>query len=171
LTQDIWEEKVEKDFMTILTDKIKRSAFIIRSICILAIVVFEFNSCTPDLSDDPIPFQPFDDIVINLSLPAYVSLATDQGSKYVSGGIKGIIIYRKSASTYLAFERNCSYHPNEACSNVDVHASTIYMEDSCCGSTFSFPNGEPTGGPAWRPLRQYITVLNGNQLTITDDIL
>lgn len=125
-----------------------------------------------DMTDDPIPYVPFDQIVINLNLPLYSKDLNANGYVYLDqGGVRGIILYRQNATTYLAFERNCSFHPNEACATVEVHASTLYMTDACCGSTFTFPSGEPNGGPAWRPLIQYYTSLRGSELTITDERL
>ncbi|NJM25436.1 MAG: hypothetical protein HC859_08055 [Bacteroidia bacterium] len=53
---------------------------------------------------------------------------------------------------------------------MEVHATTLFMFDPCCGSNFNF-NGEPTSGPAWRELRQYYADLDGFDLTITDDVL
>jgi hypothetical protein len=128
------------------------------------------GSCDTERIDDAIPPVTFPDIFINLSLPAYVALAADGGSLYVNGGVRGIIIYRQNVSTYLAFERNCSFQPNDACATVEVHSSTLFMQDVCCGSVFNFI-GEPTGGPAWRPLRQYVTDLNGTELTVTDEVI
>src|SRR5882672_5492444 len=87
-TPDIGEEKVERVFMTTRTENLKRILKTYQNIGLIVLLSF-VSSCTPDLSDDPIPYQPFDDIVINLGLPAYLSLSTDQGYKYVSGGIKG----------------------------------------------------------------------------------
>ena len=127
--------------------------------------------CTPDLSDDAIPWQPFDVININLNLPEYISLKTDGSSMYIDGGVRGIILYRQNTSNYIAYERNCSFQPNSACATVDVHVSTLYMLCSCCSSTFDFATGYPTGGQAWRPLRRYETSLNGSTLTITDRIV
>jgi hypothetical protein len=129
------------------------------------------TTCSPDLSDDPIPLAFFQEIVINLSLPENTDLITT-GYKYIGGraGVRGIIVYRQSPTRYLAFERNCSFQPNSACATVDVHISTFFMQDPCCSSTFNW-EGNPTGGPAWRPLRQYFTRLNGNMLTITDEVL
>jgi len=136
---------------------------------ISVVILYFIVSCNQDLVDDPIPFQPFDPIVINLSLPAYVSLATDGGYVYVNdGGVRGIILYRKTSSTYLAFERNCSFQPNDACAT--INAQILDMKDNCCGSTFNY-SGNPTGGMAWRPLQQYKTSLSGNTLTITDTVL
>ena len=141
-----------------------------KKICSIALLIF--LSCSPELSDDPIPPIIFEDIVLTLTLPENINLNKDGGYRdlslaYPNGGVRGIIVYRKNAITYLAFEKNCSYLPNEAGSTVDVHSSTLYMLDASCGSTFNW-DGNPTGGPAWRPLRQYETILNGVQLTITD---
>lgn len=134
----------------------------------------QFFSCTPDLTDAQIPFQPFSPITLNLNLPENVDLRTDGGFKIIpssEGGVQGIIVYRLNLTTYLAYERNCSYHPNDACVTVEVHSSRLFMIDPCCNSTFRFDTGEPTGGPAWRPLRQYETLITGSELTITDNIV
>jgi hypothetical protein len=128
-----------------------------------------FIGCAPDLSDDSIPFRSFPDIVINVSLPAYNKLNTT-GSQYIDGGIRGIILRKASPNVYYAFERNCSYHPNEACSTVEIHISGLFMTDPCCSSSFDF-EGNPTGGVAWRPLGKYQTSLDGSMLTITDRVL
>lgn len=138
------------------------------------IIILALFSCEPNLVDDPIPFVSFNDVVINLSFPEFINLNKDGGFKDINNqnaGVRGIIIYRKSSTTYLAFEKNCSYHPNEACATVEVHASGLFMTDPCCGSSFNFDDGLPNGGPAWRPLRQYRTQLNGSVLTITEEIL
>jgi nitrite reductase/ring-hydroxylating ferredoxin subunit len=127
------------------------------------------DGCSSEMSDDPIPYVPFTPIVLNLSLPSYTSLQTS-GFIYVDGGVRGILIY-KNGSSYIAYERNCSFQPNDACATVDMHSSTLYMEDPCCNSTFTPSTGQPASGPAWRPLRKYATSLSGNELTITDEIV
>lgn len=153
----------ENKFQTILRRQLTKVAVII----VLFVV-----GCSPDLSDDPIPYQAFPAFTINLNLPLYHSLNTDGGWKYTDdGGVRGIIIYRQNASTYIAYERNCSYQPNGACATIEVHNSNLYLEDPCCGSSFDFSSGLPTGGPAWRPLNKYETILNGSDLTITDQLV
>ncbi|MCI0750345.1 MAG: hypothetical protein L0Y35_00750 [Flammeovirgaceae bacterium] len=132
-------------------------------------------SCSTDPAIEPIPIVPFSDIQIDLNLPKYVALKSDGGvyfddPDFELAGVKGIILYRKNATTYYAFERNCPFLPYDACSTVDVHSSLIYMQDVCCGSIFNF-EGQPTGGPAISPMRKYATSLNGTQLTITDTII
>lgn len=159
--------------MTMRTNRLNQLHLKIIALSLLISAGFLGQGCDSGsaMDDDPIPYLIFDEIVINLSLPAYADLKSDGGYVYMEGGVRGLIVYRESATSYIVFERNCSYHPNDACATVDVHVSTLYMVDACCKSTFSFPAGEPNGGPAWRPLRQYRTYLAGSELTITDEIL
>ncbi len=156
-----------KDFMTIPQNRVFRST-ITRLLIVFSILMC---SCGQDLTDDPIPVVPFPDTIINLSFPEYQKLAFDGGYKTISTiGVRGVIVYRNNSATYLAFEVNCSYHPNEASANVSVHSSGLYMTCTGCGSNFSFA-GQPTGGIAWRPLRKYRTVLSGSNLTISNEIV
>ncbi|HMP99870.1 MAG TPA: hypothetical protein PKC24_08820 [Cyclobacteriaceae bacterium] len=128
------------------------------------------EACTPELFDDPIPYIPFNDILINTSLPQYSSLRITNGFAEVSGGVRGIILYRRDQNTIMAYERNCSFQPNDACATVNVHPSGLFMTDPCCNSNFSFENGFPTAGIAWRPLHRYRTIFDGINLTITDEL-
>ena len=128
------------------------------------------TACEPQLSDDPIPLIAFQDLEINLTLPAYSKLRNDGGLLAVGGGVRGIIIYRVNANLFRAFDRNCSYHPNEASSTVDIDASNLFLKDYSCGSQFNRETGQPMSAPAWRPLRQYRTeVIGGTVLRITSD--
>lgn len=138
----------------------------------LAALAATFSSCDPQLTDDPIPIVAFQDQVINLTLPEFSTLRNDKGFKAINNiGVRGVIVYRVNGLTYRAYERNCSFHPNAAASTIDIHSSGLYLQDTSCGSTFDFAEGTPTGGPAWRPLRQYRTELNGSILTITDEVI
>ncbi len=139
---------------------------------ILYIIIFALAGCRPDLSDDAIPWQPFDVIQLNLNLPEYINLKTDGGYKVLDdAGVRGIILYRQNASQFIAYERNCSFEPNSACATVEVHVSTLFLFCACCSSNFDFATGLPTSGPAWRPLRRYYTSVNGSTLTITDEVV
>jgi hypothetical protein len=164
------EGKVERGFMITL-HSFKRFN-VLRSLIGKALLSIVILSCEPDLSDDPIPYVHFNDIVINLTLPEFSGLASDGGYKYVNGGVKGIIVYRKNSSTYIALERNCTFQPNDACATVEVDVTNSYIHnDGCCGSQFFF-YGRVKTGPAWRPLQQYETLLSGgNTLTITDQVV
>ncbi|GAB3829652.1 hypothetical protein GCM10028821_16680 [Hymenobacter jeollabukensis] len=106
--------------------------------------------------------------LVNLTTQEAAALRFDKGFIYRPGGVRGIIVVRQSAQQYLAFERNCSYQPYDACAKVSVDASRFFLVDTCCASRFDLTNGLPTSGPARRSLRQYTTTLNGNLLYITN---
>lgn len=118
-------------------------------------------------------YASFPEIVINLSLPDYSSLKFDGGIKEINDtGIRGIVVYRLNSTTYIAYDRNCSFHPNDVyCSTIEVDFSRLFLKDPCCNSTFNFSDGMPTGGPASRPLIRYRTELVSSVLTITDEII
>jgi hypothetical protein len=128
------------------------------------------NACAPNDYDDPVPYAPFPDIVLNLNLPENIGLKTTGATLSVDdGGVRGIIVYCNQPNDYIAYERNCTYHPNDACATVNVDASKLFLVDPCCGSTFELGTGNPTGGVAIRPLVQYKTTYDGLYLTITDE--
>lgn len=156
-------EKVEKVFMSILHRVQSQRYF--------QLVFLLLVACSPDMSDDQIPYQPFPDIVLNLNLPENFALKSKGSVKLVNGGIRGIIVYCEDVGVYHAYERNCSYHPNDACATVNVDNSNLFMIDPCCGSSFEFTTGNPTGGAAWRPLQEYQATYNGIDLIITDDVI
>lgn len=129
-------------------------------------------ACSPDLSDDAIPVAHFPDIILDLSLPSNIALASKGGVKELNeGGVRGIIVYCEDRGIYHAYERNCSYTPNQACATVDIDVSRLFMIDPCCGSSFDFKTGQPLGGVAWRPLRKFQAIANGTELIITETII
>jgi nitrite reductase/ring-hydroxylating ferredoxin subunit len=133
-------------------------------------ILVVFSHCNNDWLDDPIPVTVFPDKPILLNNEPNLSM--DGGFIYVNDiGVRGVIIYRQNASNYIAYERNCSYRPLDACATVEVDGSNLFMIDPCCSSLFEFSTGIPQAGPAWRPLRRYATSLNGTLLTITSDFL
>jgi len=124
------------------------------------------GSCESSEPEDQIPVAIVNE-TINLTNQQYLNLQFDGGHVNIDGGVRGITIYRVSSNEYRAFERNCSFEPLNTCARVEVDGSNLFFIDPCCTSTFDF-NGFPTGGPASLPLRQYVTLLQGNFLTITN---
>jgi len=113
----------------------------------------------------------FPEITVNLTYPQFQRLKSDEGYAYISGGMRGIILYRVNENSILAFDRACPHHPEASCAEVQVDMSSLFLIDRCCKSTFNFENGSPTGGPAQRPLLQYHTELSGMVLKISDEII
>jgi nitrite reductase/ring-hydroxylating ferredoxin subunit len=127
--------------------------------------------------NDAQPQIPYAPVNLSLSLGAqeYAALRFDNGAVTIpakgpagNGGVKGVIVVRQSAGTYLAFERNCPYQPYDACSLVSLDRnSKLFMRDSCCTSQFDL-KGQVTGGPAPLPLKQYSVSVQGALLSITN---
>lgn len=113
----------------------------------------------------------FPTITVNLSYPQFQRLKLDQGFVYLEGSWKGIILFRQSENTYLAYERACPHHPNDPCGHVQVDGSSLFMICHCCRSSFNFADGQPMGGPAQRPLIQYRVDMDGSTLKISDEII
>ncbi|NOS55893.1 MAG: hypothetical protein HOP37_06505 [Cyclobacteriaceae bacterium] len=109
----------------------------------------------------------FPPVTINLNYPQYQRLRLDGGYQYVDDvGMRGVIIYRLDVTTYIAYERLCSFEDDAI---VSVDGSGLFMKG--CQSTYDFSDGRPSGGSAFRPLLRYRTSLTGNSLVITDEIV
>jgi len=114
------------------------------------------------------------DTYVYLNQPLYVNLQAINGWVYISGGVKGIIVYH-GIDGYKAYDRSCTYDPNTACSpSIYVSTDNITSLDSCCSGTaccnskFILSDGGPISGPATVALVQYQTELSsdGSQLHI-----
>ena len=136
---------------------------------------FVLAACGAKNDDQPlIPYAPVN-LSINITNQQYAALRMDNGAVTLpvkgpagDGGVKGVIVVRQSAGSYLAFERNCPYRPFDACALVNLDRnSRLFMRDSCCNSQFDL-RGQITGGPTPRPLKQYSTSLQGTLLNITN---
>ena len=63
---------------------------------------------------NPVPNIPFD-ISINITLPSYSDLMGVSGWAYVNGGSRGIIVYRRGISDFVAFDRHSPADVNGDC--------------------------------------------------------
>lgn len=105
---------------------------------------------------------------IDLNDAPYAPLNAVGGSVNVTGGVRGIVIYRKSQEEYNAFDRNCSYEPLNDCARIETDSTLNTATDPCCGSRFQLTDGFPFKGPAVRPLKAYKTNLDGSKLTVAN---
>jgi len=95
------------------------------------------------------------DIYIPLALPEYSALNSIGNHVIISGGYKGIIIFRRSIDQFSAYERACPFDPTASGSIVAPDSSLVLGVDYKCGSKFNFFDGSVVNGPATRPLKQY----------------
>lgn len=102
-----------------------------------------------------IPYIPVD-FEINLNLPAYQPLTAVSGWITVSGGSRGIIIYRLNQDEFIAYDRHSTYNVDAAC-QVAVEEDNILITDPCSGSQWVITDGSVATGPAELPLQRYQT--------------
>lgn len=130
------------------------------TIAIISVLV----SCKPVIDDSKVPYVTVN-IELNLNDIDNAPLKQVGGFIYVAGGVRGIILRRESQDIYRAFDRNCTFQPENECAVVKMHSTGFYIEDTCCSSTFDL-SGFPTGGPAEYPLREYGVAIAGDFLYI-----
>lgn len=122
---------------------------------LVSLFVLVSPSCKKNSGDNNIPNVTVD-LIISLGLPQYASLNSIGNSLAVSGGVKGIVIYRRSIDEFTASERACPYDPSVNQAIVEIDTSQVIGVDRNCGSKFSFADGSIIQGPATRPLKQYV---------------
>jgi len=128
-------------------------------------VLFLFFTCKKKESGYGIPYVRVN-FFIYPSDPQFNNLNAVGGWTYVTGGSRGILIYRKSNEEFMAFERHCPYNPDNACGRIEVNTSNIIAVDSCCGSQFLMTDGSVIKGPSAIPLLTYQTTFNGTELHV-----
>lgn len=105
-------------------------------------------------------------VQINISNPDYFALKSPGGWVYVTGGSKGIVVYRLDMNTFKAYDRHCPYQPQNECSRIAVEETQLTAKDTCCSSVFQLMDGFVIGGPSDRNLQEYKTSFDGNILSI-----
>ncbi|MES2139430.1 MAG: hypothetical protein V4511_06955 [Bacteroidota bacterium] len=128
------------------------------------VIVISIAACKKD-TNNGVPITPVD-IYLYTNNPSFVNLYGVGGWVYITGGVRGILVYRKSPSEFMAYDRNCTYQSSDACATVVVDATNILATDTCCHSKFSMYDGSVTQGPAGLPLKAYNTTFDGNVLHI-----
>ncbi len=131
---------------------------------LLSIILAVIPQCKKDVEDE-IPYA-YVNFYINLNSTQYIELNNIGSYAYLTGGVRGIIIYRRSVEEFKAFERNCPYQPYNTCADIRVDPSGIMAVDSCCGSQFLLLDGSIIKGPATRLLKQYRTNFDGTTLHV-----
>jgi nitrite reductase/ring-hydroxylating ferredoxin subunit len=132
----------------------------------LLLFIFLFLTMTTCKKDkDEIPSVSVN-ILIDPNSTQYLPLNSTGGYVYLTGGVKGIIVYRLSMNEFMAYERDCPYQPSNSCAQVEVEPSGLTLVDSCCGSKFIITDGSVINGPANRSLKYYNNTYDGNMLHI-----
>lgn len=124
-----------------------------RSNAWLFIVLLITSLSCRDRRDSLVPYVPVN-IVININEPLFFNLTVPTGWVYITGGSRGIIVYRISENEFIALERHSTYDPNSNCA-VAVTDNNQIVQDPCSGSQWLITDGSVVKGPANRPLIDY----------------
>lgn len=116
--------------------------------------------------DRVVPYVPVE-FEININLPAYQALNAPSGWIYVSGGSRGIILYRLNNDEFMAYDRHGTYNIEDGC-QVAVSEDNILINDPCSDSQWLIIDGSVASGPAERPLQQYNTYWNPPVLRVSN---
>lgn len=112
----------------------------------------------------PVPNIAFD-MTIDINLPSYNALIGVGGWAYVSGGSRGIIVYRRSIDEFVAFDRHSPADPEGICPEplFPDPDNFLTLIDSCSTAKFSLYDGSPISDSEYG-LRQYQTTYNGSNI-------
>ena len=124
----------------------------------LLVIMAVFFSCKKN-TDQIAPAQV--DFYVYLTQPDFQTLNTVGNYVYVTGGVKGIIVYHKNIDEFNAFERSCPYDPNVTGAIVSVDSSGLGLVDYHCGSRYNILDGSIVSGPTSYPLRLYYCEYDG----------
>ena len=117
----------------------------LRFLTTIGFTIIFFNSCNKNQNIVPYVYV---DQYINISLPSYSSLNNIGGWVYITGGSKGIIIYRQSYDQFSAYDRHCTYNAENPCGKATVDSTNSFVECSCDNSRYQLFDGLVIQGPA-----------------------
>lgn len=127
--------------------------------------MFFLSACNKQEDGSGVPLVNVN-ISIFTSSPEFINLTVVGGWEYITGGSRGILIYRLTNDLFLAYDRHCTFEPDKACARVEVDPATLLVVDPCCESEFAITDGTVLSGPATIPLKQYGTSWDGEVLRI-----
>jgi len=122
---------------------------------VILFTLFTF-SCQDDDGNNNIPLVEVN-FIVQLNDPDFINLKTIGGWVYVTGGSRGILLFRSDQNIIKAYDRHCTFQSSNTCALVSVDPTNITATDDCCGSSFLLLNGSVSRPPANFPLKQYNT--------------
>ncbi len=125
------------------------------------------DSCSKSSENQPndIPVTPVN-FSIDVTSTTYSELNTVSGSIYLTGGYRGILVYRISTTDFVAFERACPYDWQKTDARIVRTASGLILDCPSCKSQFSILDGTPLSGPSKYPLKTFQTSFESPMLYV-----
>jgi len=125
---------------------------------------FLFFSCKKD-NKNPVPYV-YVSFYLNISSTLYIDLASVGGWENLTGGYRGVVVYREASDQFVAFDRACPYDWQTDSAYVSVEPSGLVIKCKSCGSEYLIIDGSVVKGPATYPLKQYNTSFDGLTLHV-----
>ena len=123
------------------------------------------SSCKKEHEQPQIPYV-YVNFSINPNSTEHQGLNVVNGWETVTGGYRGIVLFRKSQDEFMAYERTCPNDPGEDGARISVEASGITAQCPVCGSKYILLDGSTYEGPSHYPLKQYQTNYDGSLLYV-----
>ncbi len=134
---------------------------------VLTIMLASTWSCGDKKAHDSIP-EVAVNVYIDVNSTMYIELNTIGGWVYLTGGYKGLLVYRISVDEFVAYDRACPYDPFDPAARIVMDPSGLTCSDSNCTSQFGILDGSIIKGPATIPLKRYNTYYDGSILSISN---
>ncbi|MBI1315716.1 hypothetical protein GC167_02505 [bacterium] len=118
-------------------------------------------------------FGNFPNVGINksyvLAEPSNFPLTVQGGWIVDDGGVRGLIVYRKSftnqVNDFNCYDRGCTLHYELNCGQLSV-VNDIFLECGCDQARWIMLDGSPNGGNPAPPLRAYQTEFLGGVVVV-----
>jgi nitrite reductase/ring-hydroxylating ferredoxin subunit len=137
------------------------------SLFLLSFITVLLLGCSKEENPNDIPVVAVN-FVVNPNSTEYLELNAVNGWVTVTGGYRGIIIFRKSLNEFAAFERACPYDWQQSDARIEVESSGITAICPHCSSKFILLDGSPFNGPSPYPLKPYLASYDGTLLFISN---
>ena len=129
----------------------------------MSFIISTLFYCKKD-KKDLVPYI-YVNFTIFLNDPNFYQLQAIGNSVTVTGGVSGIVIFRKSQDEFVAIERCCSYQPSDRCA-VEKDSTNQALVCPCCSSKFSIYDASVIKTPSTRPLTLYHAEYNSANSTV-----
>jgi hypothetical protein len=134
------------------------------TVLVLAICAVNQFGCKDRITQVPdVPVE----IVVNINQPAFFDLTVPTGWVYLTGGSRGIILYRLDPETFVALERHSPYQAENNCAAA-VSDDGVIVQDPCSESSWLITDGSVVNGPTTFPLTTYDVSFNDPYVYITN---
>jgi nitrite reductase/ring-hydroxylating ferredoxin subunit len=111
------------------------------------------------------------DVPVNFSAPItdprLNRLSAAGGAITLSGGVAGIIVYRRADNVYVAFDRCSTVNPEQK-NAVNLDDPTLTATDPVSGAKYLLHDGSPAKAPARTALKRYTVTITSSTLQVTN---